>query len=288
MSEKIQAVIAATVLAVLRPLIRVLLRHSMPFGVFAELARQAYVQIAAEFTLDGRKQTHSRIAVLTGLTRKEVARLQDQDSLDAEVSNERFHRCTRVLSGWMRDPEFVDAQGVPRRLPLDGEGASFTHLVQRYSGDMPVRAVADELQRTGAISRDEHGEFTLVSNHFVPKAGQTEQFVVLGVDVADLIGTIDHNMTHEAQDSRFQLKVSYDNLNADDVAAFRRLADEQSMELLRSFDRYLAARDRDAHPERAGDGCYRVGVGIYYFENDLSEKTLAATSRKKSTQERDQ
>jgi len=280
MSEKTQAVIAATVLAVLRPLIRVLLRHSVPFGVFAELARQAYVQVAAEFTLDGRKQTHSRIAVLTGLTRKEVARLQDQDSLDAAATNERFHRCTRVLSGWMRDPEFLDAQGIPRSLPLDGEGASFTNLVQRYSGDMPVRAVADELLRTGAIARDEQGVFTLVSNHFVPKAGQAEQFAILGADVADLIGTIDHNMTHAAAESRFQLKVSYDNINADDAAAFRMLADEQSMNLLRAFDRHLAEHDRDAHPERAGAGRHRVGVGIYYFENDVDDRSSSKDDAK--------
>lgn len=273
------SVIAATVLAVLRPLIRVLLRHAVPFGAFAELARQAYVQMAGEFTLEGRKQTQSRIAVLTGLTRKEVARLQEQESHDAATATERFDRCTRVLSGWMRDPEFLDAAGSPLSLPLEG-APSFTRLVQRYSGDMPVRAVADELLRTGAIARDARGVFTLVSNHFVPKAGQAEQFAVLGVDVADLIGTIDHNMTHASTDSRFQLKVSYDNLNAEDAAAFRRLADEQSMNLLRAFDRYLAERDRDAHPERGGVGRYRLGVGIYYFENDLDDKPLSKRGKK--------
>lgn len=43
---------------------------------FSDLAKRVYVQVAAdEFRIHGRKQTVSRIAILTGRTRKDVQRL---------------------------------------------------------------------------------------------------------------------------------------------------------------------------------------------------------------------
>jgi len=54
----------------LLPLVRILLRSGIPYGLFADIAKQAYVKIASEeFNISGRKQTVSRMAVITGLKR---------------------------------------------------------------------------------------------------------------------------------------------------------------------------------------------------------------------------
>ena len=72
------------VVQLLRPLVKVLLRHGVAYDEFAELARRTYVDVAErDFTLHGRKQTASRISVITGLNRKEVARLQALNSPEA-------------------------------------------------------------------------------------------------------------------------------------------------------------------------------------------------------------
>src|SRR5690606_40469821 len=66
---------------ILRPLIRVLLRHGMSCQDFTEIARWVYVDVAmkdSEFALKSRsKQFKSRAAVITGLSRKAVLRLLD-------------------------------------------------------------------------------------------------------------------------------------------------------------------------------------------------------------------
>src|SRR3981189_3344210 len=70
--------LAAALERVLRPLFRIVLRNHMSFKAFLDIAKHAYVEVAAtEFGIPGKKQSISRIALLSGLTRKEVQRLLD-------------------------------------------------------------------------------------------------------------------------------------------------------------------------------------------------------------------
>jgi hypothetical protein len=135
----------------LRPLVRILLRSGMPYGVFADLAKRAYVDVASEeFRIPERRQTVSRVAVITGLSRKEVARVRDLASAEASVAAERCNRAARVIGGWLRDARFLDGSGEPLPLAMEGEGATFSLLVKEFSGDVPAGAVLDELLHVGA------------------------------------------------------------------------------------------------------------------------------------------
>jgi hypothetical protein len=63
--------LVAAIFRILRLLAHLVLRHRIPFGVMADVVKQVYVDIAfEEFGLSGRKQTTSRVAILTGLSRK--------------------------------------------------------------------------------------------------------------------------------------------------------------------------------------------------------------------------
>ena len=254
----------------LRPLCRLLLRHSVSFTAFADMAKRVYVDVALkDFSLPGKKQTTSRVAVLSGLTRKEVHRILADPVLDGAEGFERYNRATRVLTGWTRDAEFLDGRGRPRPLEVDG-AASFAVLVKRYSGDMPARAVLDELVRVGAVERLEDSRLQLVTHGYVPQHSAIDKLGILGRDVSDLIDTIDHNLQHGADDPRFQRKVMYAAIPAEALPAFRKLSAAQGQALLEKLDRWLAEHDvapiakGDEAPERA-----RVGLGIYYFEERL-------------------
>ena len=68
----VEQALRAAVVRLLRPLVRLLLRYSVPFSVFEELAKRAYVDVAMQdFEVPGKKSTISRASVLTGLTRQE-------------------------------------------------------------------------------------------------------------------------------------------------------------------------------------------------------------------------
>lgn len=223
-----------------------------------------------EFGIAGRKQTKSRVSILTGLSRKEVLRVRRLPPADDQGAQERYNRAARVIAGWVRDPRFLQETGRPMDLPFEGEFASFAKLVRIYSGDAPARAMLDELLRVGTIERTPDGAIRLLERAYIPRAGEIEKIGILGVDTADLIATIDHNILFP-DDVYFQRKVSYDNLPSGSIPEIRELAAIRAQELLESMDRTLSERDRDANPGVAGTGRIRAGVGIFYFQEDCGE-----------------
>jgi len=268
--NRIHLALNAAVLKLLRPLCRLLLRHHVPFAAFEELAKHTYVQVALEdFGIPGKKPTLSRASILTGLTRKDVQRLAADTAPERAASDEGYNRAARVLTGWARDAEFHDANGLPKVLaPLEGP-QSFAMLVRRYSGDMPARAVLDELLRVGAVREREDQTLELVTPAYVPRGGETEKLGILGSDVADLIATIDHNLQYGATDPRFQRKVMYGNYPAAQLPAFRKLSTAQAQALLEKFDQWLEAHGAKDKSDLPPDDAMRVGMGIYYFEEPM-------------------
>lgn len=272
MSENPSQALTVAILRVLRPLIRILLRHGVSHHSFMELAKWVYVDVAtSEFGLETRKQSTSRVAVITGLTRKEVARLREQPQPDERPYSERYNRAARVIGAWLREPVFLTRQGAPAPLPLQGDVASFSELVHRHSGDMPMRALLDELLRVGAVQLDGEGRVVLLSQAYVPHSDTVEKLNILGSDVALLLGTLDHNLANAATGPRFQRKVAYDNLPDAALPVFRVLAAEEGQALLEKFNIWLAEHDRDTNPGVGGEGRNRAGVGIYYFEEPQNE-----------------
>lgn len=269
MADPTSNLLQAALLRLLKPLVRLMLRHGLSLGAFVELAKRAYVELAmGEFAIPGRKPSISRAAIITGMTRKEVARIAHLPGLAAAGVQDTYNRAVRVIGGWVRDAAFHNAQGRPAPLPLEGRQGTFAALVRRYSGDVPFRAVLDELVRVGAVQLDERGTVHLMQEVYVPEPADNGKLGILGTDVADLINTIDHNLSHPADHSRLQLSVAYDNLPHEPLQAFRASAAAEGLALLQRFDRELASLDRDANPASQGAGRMRAGIGIYYFEEE--------------------
>ncbi len=259
----------AAIVRLVRPLARLMLRHGVPFAVFEESAKRAFVEAAmTDFALPGRKPSASRASILTGLTRKDVQRLRSVAEPADESLRERRNRAARVVSGWVRDADFLDERGGPRALPVDGD-LGFAALVRRYSGDMPARAVLDELLRVGAVRQRDDGLYEPLARAYVPAGGTLEKVAILGQDVADLIATIDHNLEHGDEEPRFQRKVMYHSIPVDVLPAFRQLAAGDAQALLERLDRWLAAHDDDAPAQGPDVPRARVGLGIHYFEEPL-------------------
>jgi hypothetical protein len=276
METRLHNALVAALFRLLRPLVRLLLRHGIPFGVLTDVVKQVYVDVAfKEFGLAGRRQTMSRVAILTGLSRKEVARLSRLNRWDDRAAVQQYNRAARVISAWVREPEFHDASGQPAPLPLEGDDPSFGSLVRRYSGDMPVRAVLDELLRVRAVELLDDGRIRLLTRSYVPAGGEIDKLGILGTDVADLIATIDRNLRCPPAEAYFQRKVQYDNLPSEVMPELRTLSRERAQNLIEQLDGWMAARDRDVDPAIQGTGRKRAMLGIYYFEEDFGEDDQA-------------
>lgn len=266
MKATINQALSAAVLRLLRPLVKVLLRHGMAYGSFAELARKAYVEEGfAHSAGSGKRATVSSVSALTGLTRKETKRLRELDLIDNEASSQRYNRAIRVISGWTGDARFQDDGGDPAVLPMEGEEASFAALVKEYSGDIPPAAMLSVLETSGTIQVTEQG-VALQEKAYIPSATPLEKINILGTDVAELIDTIGHNLDAPASERYFQRKVSNVLLHPDALPAFRELSTRKSQLLLEEYHAWLSSHEIDPDEESDVEPSY-VAVGIYYSDH---------------------
>jgi len=265
MDNQIQDILVNSVLRILRPLVKVLLRNGMAYGSFSELAKRAFVDVAfADYTPDGKKQTISRVSALTGLTRKEVKRLVESPLVDTSQSEQRYNRATRVVSGWINDKRFSNEAG-GEVLYLDERKPSFNELVKDYSGDVPPKAMLSTLQSAGTV-KVENDQVVLIRHAYIPGDDAVEKLNILGTDVAELVDTINHNLVHE-DDLRFQRKASNLEIKIDDVPEFRKLMAKKSQHLLEEFDTWLS----EHATEEENESSRYISVGIYYHEADPSD-----------------
>lgn len=278
MTKSTPNALEGAILGLLRPLIRLALERGVAFGQFAELSKQVYVEVAKrDFGVPGRKMTVSRVAVLTGLTRKEARRLfEEEPPVGVQDPRPRINRAARVLSAWVQEADYRDGRGGPASLVFDSaDGPSFSQLVAEHGGDVTPRAVLDELLRVGAVQTLKNGRLRPVARAYIPHADEDEKLAILGSDVGDLISSIDHNLKAGRGASFFQRKVAYDNLPASYLPALRAIVQRDAQALLETFDAEMSAHDLDASSGSAGEGGHRAMIGIYYFEdvaNDDSDE----------------
>ena len=270
----LEKILHKSVLAILKPLIKILLRNNISYPAFDDMVRKAYVEVAEkDFTVEGKKQTNSRISTLTGLSRKEVKRLQDLPEEETENNVLKYNRAARVVYGWVHDTSYQLNSGEQKTLDFDEGDISFCKLVKTYSGDVPPRAILDELIRIGLVEKDKDGKLNLLKRAYIPKEGLDEKIQFLGKDVSSLIQTMDRNIYEKNKSPYFQRKVYYDNLPDECIENLRKLISENSQSLLEKIDKEMAKHDRDVNPKAKGEGKNAIGVGIYYFKDkDVKEQ----------------
>lgn len=131
-----------------------LLPRGMTPKRFGELARYAFVRAAADLTrLRNGRVNYSRVAAQTGLSRGDVRRLLEQELLSHRGLD--LAPVQRVINGWRTDRQFTDQKSHPRSLRKYGPGTSFVTLARKFGGDVPHKALLDELQRMGIVTCDE-------------------------------------------------------------------------------------------------------------------------------------
>lgn len=132
-----------------------LLPRGMTPKMFGELSRYAFAYAAARISQHSNgKVNHSRVAALTGLSRADVKRLLQGGDSAVPARRSTQMPIERVVNGWRADRRFTDSEGNPKPLRISGPSKSFAHLARMYGGDVPHRAVLDELHRIGAVRRE--------------------------------------------------------------------------------------------------------------------------------------
>jgi hypothetical protein len=180
------------IVSVLSEIARILIDAGVTPDALDELSRVAFVEAASELCrLRNGRVNESRVAVLTGLSRQEVARIRRLPS--RKISSGSTARSQRIIEGWRTDRRFLSRSGEPAPLRLGGFDATFTNLVKLHGGDVPAMAALEELKRLDAVRisrgtvrllKTERRNFAKTSNRFCTSADRMA-FAIRALSVPD-------------------------------------------------------------------------------------------------------
>ncbi|UCG73441.1 MAG: hypothetical protein JSV45_03435 [Chromatiales bacterium] len=273
--------------SIVSPIIQFLLEAGVGFKEFSQITKAEFVQVASKvYGVRGRPTNISRVAVMTGLTRKEIRSIrQTEEATEADTSMDidRLNPATIVLHSWHSDPLFLDEKGDPKALVPTGKSPSFSDLCKRYGGDIPAGAMLAELRRAGSVSESSDGRIRPVSRYYTPTVFNERFIGSMAFSLGNLAKTLMTNATYSRRSDTDDLKnlglmeryVWSTHLSDDDVAEFKLLAEKKSAELLAELDTWIGNRETkkietgDSTRDRPQPSANRlVGLGVYLFENE--------------------
>ncbi len=269
-AEPPKAVLAA-LKQVLKPLVRLLLSFQITLPYLIELLKRTYVEVADEdFKLDNKKQTDTRISLLTGVHRKDIRRLRHPESQD-QARDASTSIGAQLVAHWVSKPEYLDEHGEPKRLQLKADQraeADFEGLVASVcKQDIRARVVLDEWLRLGMVTITDDQYIVLNKRAFIADSSLDEKAFFLGMNLADHMEAASQNL-RSSHPPFLERCVYYDGLNEQSIQELKDMAEEQGMAMLRS----LNTRALQLLEEQASDGQLPEGQSS---EKPLSEKQLS-------------
>lgn len=252
--------------ALLCPLASLMLKCGMTWREFAEIARTAFVQVASrEYGLRGRPTNVSRVAILTGIGRRDVGKIRKALASERPPIPNQTTDATRLLSGWHQDPDFAGPDGKPRDLAPAGPGGSFEALARRYAADVPAVTMLKELKRVGAVAELPGGRLRATRRYYQPTPLDAQWLLNAGSVFADLGANINHNIApREGDPSWFLGRATDDRIDPRAVPAFREFVEREGQQFLERVDEWLARNRVDG----GGNEGVRLGVGLFMINGE--------------------
>ena len=281
MDFSVKKLIVSAFRQMLAPMVRMALRNGMSFGEFSDLSKSLYVEISAkEYGIKGRLTNDSRIALMTGLDRREIKRVRERLGEHEVLLEKSPSHMAKILTAWHEDETYLSDDEKPLVLALEGENPSFTQLVQEHGGDIAVVTVLREFKRSQVIEETADGKLAVVQRYYIPNymsdTKQSPDFIDPekishgSSMLSDHINTVFFNLyeSNESSPKRMELRATNAKVHLDRVPEFYQYADELSMDYLIKIDKWLSDNEvtDDEFDEDVHQNCERLGVGLYFIE----------------------
>ena len=258
----------------MRPIVRFLLRHGVTWDELSEISKDMYVDVAREeYGIQGRPTNNARVAMMTGLSRREVAHVRDRllDEHDSPIQRQG-NRISQILTGWHVDEEFTDDNGQPKDLPSTGPSASLSSLLKRYAGDLPHGALKKEMLQLGLIEESPDGPLKVLQRDYVYTTLDPEIVRQMSVALHDHATTLEHNINPDRKKpARFERMADNARISTRSAKTFMKLVENRGMEFLQEIDAWLSTHEIDESNDDT-DRQVRVGVGVYLIHDDSQKR----------------
>jgi hypothetical protein len=247
----------------LNPLAQLCVGKGITIQMIEERLRHAFVQAARQVHADHQPSARltSRISATTGLTRREVSRLESQPV------HERALHCspvTELFMRWLADPSLrsdSNDDGRPGPLPRHGPAPSFEALSQSVTRDVHPRTLLEELTRLRLAKLDEDTDTVhMLQEAFVPRGDWARMVGYLGDNVGDHLRAATANVLGNGNEELEQA-IFADELSVKSLAQARTLMMQQWRNMLNEMaprlEELMAA---DLVAGRVQDQCLRIGL----------------------------
>ena len=250
------------------PVIRMLQRSGVTWAEFADLSKEVFVDVAGrDYGLQGRPTNASRVAMITGLSRREITRVRKILAGAEPAKASPGSSIAQILSGWHLDPQFLDAQGRPAELPTEGE-RSLQSLLKKYAGDTPHGALTKELLNLGLISECGPGVYEVHANEYVRSPLDPDMLRQAGVALHDHGATLAHNVDSERQaPARFEGMATNPRVAPHRIKDFYQFLEKRGQALLEEVDAWLAKHQHENTASEENIGV-RLGAGVYLIHDE--------------------
>ena len=261
----------------LEPIVLLLLKSGITWKEFADLAKVKFVQVATnEFGIRGRPTNASRVAILTGIDRRDVRKLRAVSSEQPAFAPGFMSKPTQVLDGWFHDPDFRAASGEPRELPVSEGDDSFAALVRRYVPGIPHVAMIKELRAVGAIEELPDGRLRALKRNYIPRELTGNQIRLWGSVLEDVGTTLEHNLMRKPSERpRFERRALSLTVERKALPEFEAFVAAEGQAFLERIDDWLAAHQADNSGEDTPP-TLRLGVGVYQILSDTRSRRRGA------------
>lgn len=262
---------------ILRPLVKFMIANQITYPYLINMLKATYVEVAeTEFPVEGKKQTDSRINLLTGVHRKDVKRLRTEQE-NQEESPANISLGAQIIARWVGDKNLQNLDGSPMVLPLQDDNEfsmkSFEGLVSNIAkGDIRPRVVLDELMRLDMVELDPDHKVILKTKAYTPNQGQKEKLFFFGKNIQDHLCAGVHNLAGE-QPPFFDRSVYYDELSEQSINELNTLTSELGMQaLIKVNEKALELQTAD---KNSGKASYRMNFGIFNFNTEYLDKAAS-------------
>lgn len=265
-------IVLASALRVMKPLVRLLLRHGVAYPAFASALKQVFLEAARdELRAQGARDTDSALSLMSGVHRRDVRTLSRGAGADATTpaDDTPLNLASQVVARWLSQPEGVDAQGQPLPLERSAGALPFDDLVAQVSSDVRPRAVLDELLRLG-MAEEVGNQVRLLAHGFVPRQGFAEMAQLLQHNLHDHVAAATLNL--DGEHNYLEQAVHVDELSAESVAQLHRCAAQAWRQAFRTVMAEAQARfDHDQAHSPPDERLYRARFGSYFYAADRDE-----------------
>lgn len=265
----------------MKPLVRLLINNGVTHADLSDVLKDVYVDSVVRHYDTSGKINRSQIAVMTGLTRKEVKRVIDR-AIEEGDTKRLQSRPEKVLSGWHNDPDFSGPYGVPLELPYEAaEGEkSFVSLVRTYGADMSAKATLEELKRGGSVIEND-GMVKALRRDFHPAALSAELISRFGEVAHKFLSTATINIEKKAQGTGYFDRLVYaeNGCTENNIRGFDKYIREHGQTFLEDLDRWFASNEvnNKKGEQRKETGLYMV----HYVEGPGETTSLAELLRER-------